>query len=63
MGEYQTCWVTWELGLSEAHQALVKNNMRHKVLLEVDGGLRSAKDVLVGSFLVLTGLVLELCHF
>ena len=41
----------WELGLSETHQALVKNNMRHKVLLEVDGGLRSAKDVLVGSIL------------
>ena len=41
----------WELGLSEIHQALVKNNMRHKVLLEVDGGLRSAKDVLVGSIL------------
>ena len=41
----------WELGLSETHQALVKNNMRHKVLLEVDGGLRSGKDVIIGSIL------------
>ena len=41
----------WELGLSETHQALVKNNMRHKVLIEVDGGLRSAKDVIVGTIL------------
>ena len=41
----------WELGLSETHQALVKNNMRQKVLLEVDGGLRSGKDVIIGSIL------------
>ena len=41
----------WELGLSETHQALVKNNMRHKVLIEVDGGLRSAKDVIIGTIL------------
>jgi glutamate synthase domain-containing protein 2/glutamate synthase domain-containing protein 1/glutamate synthase domain-containing protein 3 len=41
----------WELGLSEAHQALVFNNMRDKVLLEVDGGLRSAKDVIIAATL------------
>ena len=41
----------WELGLSETHQALVINNMRDKVLLEVDGGLRSAKDVIIASTL------------
>jgi len=41
----------WELGLSETHQALIKNNMRHKVLIEVDGGLRSAKDVIIGTIL------------
>ena len=41
----------WELGLSEAHQALVLNNMRDKVLLEVDGGLRSAKDVIIAATL------------
>ena len=41
----------WELGLSETHQALVHNNMRDKVLLEVDGGLRSAKDVIIAATL------------
>ena len=41
----------WELGLSETHQALVMNNMRDKVLLEVDGGLRSAKDVVIAATL------------
>ena len=41
----------WELGLSETHQALVMNNMREKVLLEVDGGLRSAKDVVIAATL------------
>ena len=41
----------WELGLSETHQALVENNMRDKVLLEVDGGLRSPKDVIIATLL------------
>ena len=41
----------WELGLSETHQALVLNNMRDKVLLEVDGGLRSAKDIIIAATL------------
>ncbi len=39
----------WELGLTETHQALVENNMRSNVLIEVDGGLRSGKDVIVGA--------------
>ena len=41
----------WELGLTETHQALVENNMRSNVLIEVDGGLRSGKDVIVGAIL------------
>ena len=41
----------WELGLSETHQALVANNMREKVLLEVDGGLRSPKDIIIATLL------------
>lgn len=31
----------WELGLVEAQQALVANNLRHKVRLQVDGGLKT----------------------
>jgi glutamate synthase (NADPH/NADH) large chain/glutamate synthase (ferredoxin) len=35
----------WELGLSEAHQTLTMNGLRHKVKVEVDGQLRTGRDV------------------
>jgi glutamate synthase (ferredoxin) len=41
----------WELGLVEVHQALLKNQLRQRVLLRVDGGLRSGKDVIVAALL------------
>ena len=41
----------WELGLSEAQQVLVRNGLREGVRVQVDGGLRSARDVLVGALL------------
>ena len=41
----------WELGLAEAQQTLVKNNLRGRVKLQVDGGLRTAKDIIVGAIL------------
>jgi len=41
----------WELGLSEVHQALMVNNLREKVLLRVDGGLRSGWDVITAALL------------
>ena len=41
----------WELGLSEVHQALLTNNLREKVLLRVDGGLRSGWDVITAALL------------
>ena len=41
----------WELGLAEAQQTLVKNNLRSRVKLQVDGGLRTAKDIIVGAIL------------
>jgi glutamate synthase (NADPH/NADH) len=39
----------WELGLSEAHQVLVANDLRSRVILQVDGQLRTAFDVLIGA--------------
>ena len=36
----------WELGLSEAHQVLRANNLRHKVRLQTDGGLKTGLDVI-----------------
>jgi glutamate synthase (NADPH) large chain len=41
----------WEIGLSEAHQALVENGLRDKICLQVDGGLKTGLDVIKGSIL------------
>jgi len=41
----------WELGLAEAHQALVANGLRSAVNVEVDGGLRTGRDVVVAAML------------
>lgn len=41
----------WELGLAEVHQALVQNGLRHKIRLQVDGGLKTAKDVIKAALL------------
>jgi glutamate synthase (ferredoxin) len=41
----------WELGVAEAHQALVAKGMRSKVILETDGGLRTGRDVIVAALL------------
>lgn len=35
----------WELGLAEAHSALLENNLRDRVTLRVDGGIRTGRDV------------------
>jgi glutamate synthase domain-containing protein 2/glutamate synthase domain-containing protein 1/glutamate synthase domain-containing protein 3 len=67
--------VPWELGLSEAHQTLVLNGLRDKVILEVDGKLMTGKDVVVAACLgaqeygfataplvVLGCLMMRACH-
>jgi len=41
----------WELGLAEAQQTLLRNGMRGRVRLRVDGGLRTANDLLVAAML------------
>jgi glutamate synthase (NADPH/NADH) large chain len=41
----------WELGLAEAHQALVTNGLRHKVRLQVDGGLKTGIDIVKAAIL------------
>ncbi|MFN2589690.1 MAG: glutamate synthase-related protein, partial [Actinomycetota bacterium] len=41
----------WEIGLAEAHQALVENNLRGRVRVRVDGGLKTGKDVLLAALL------------
>jgi glutamate synthase (NADPH/NADH) large chain len=41
----------WEMGLSETHQTLVLNGLRSRVALQVDGGLRTGRDVVIGALL------------
>lgn len=65
----------WELGLTEVHQALVQNKLRGKVLLRVDGGLRTARDIILAALMgaeefgfgtvamIATGCVMaRICH-
>ncbi|MGL6258385.1 glutamate synthase large subunit [Vibrio sp. WXL210] len=41
----------WELGLAETQQALVSNGLRHKIRLQVDGGLKTGLDVVKAAIL------------
>ena len=41
----------WELGLAEVHQSLVTNGLRHKIRLQVDGGLKTGTDVIKAALL------------
>ncbi|MEM8839954.1 MAG: glutamate synthase large subunit, partial [Pseudomonadota bacterium] len=41
----------WEMGLSETHQTLVLNGLRSRIALQVDGGLRTGRDVVIGALL------------
>lgn len=65
----------WELGVAETQQALVENNLRHKVRLQTDGGLKTGLDVVkaallgaesfgfgTGPMVVLGCKYLRICH-
>ena len=41
----------WEMGLAETHQTLVRNKLRSRIAVQVDGGLRTGRDVVVGALL------------
>lgn len=41
----------WELGIAETHQTLILNNLRRRVVLQVDGQIRTGRDVVVGALL------------
>ncbi len=41
----------WEIGLAETHQTLVMNKLRGRISVQVDGGLRTGRDVVVGALL------------
>ena len=41
----------WEIGLAETHQTLVANRLRGRISVQVDGGIRTGRDVVVGALL------------
>ncbi|ARO15432.1 glutamate synthase (NADPH/NADH) large chain [Ketogulonicigenium robustum] len=41
----------WEMGLTEAHQVLTMNNLRDRVTLRTDGGLRTGRDIVIAAML------------
>ena len=41
----------WELGLAEAHQTLIMNDLRNKVVIETDGKLMTGRDVAISAIL------------
>ncbi|MFL5250159.1 MAG: glutamate synthase-related protein, partial [Myxococcales bacterium] len=43
--------IPWELGLAETHQILVLNDLRSRITVEVDGQLKTGRDVVIGAML------------
>ena len=41
----------WEMGLTEVHQVLTLNRLRHRVLLRTDGGLKTGRDIVMAAML------------
>ncbi|QDY69957.1 glutamate synthase large subunit [Qingshengfaniella alkalisoli] len=41
----------WEMGLTEAHQVLSMNNLRDRITLRTDGGLRTGRDIVIAALM------------
>ena len=41
----------WELGIAETHQTLVMNDLRSRVILQTDGGIKTGRDVIIAAML------------
>ncbi|MCB1113250.1 MAG: glutamate synthase large subunit [Chlamydiia bacterium] len=65
----------WEIGLSETHEVLVKNGLRSRVAIEVDGQLKTGRDIVIAALmgadrfgfgtapLVVSGcIMMRVCH-
>ena len=47
----QAAGVPWEIGLAETQQTLLLNDLRSRITVEVDGGMRTGRDVVIGALL------------
>ena len=43
--------IPWEMGLTEANQILTLNNLRHRVTLRTDGGLKTGRDIVIAAMM------------
>ena len=43
--------IPWEIGIADAHQVLLSNNLRSRVALEVDGQLKTGRDIVIAALL------------
>ena len=43
--------IPWEMGLTEVNQILTLNNLRHKVTLRTDGGLKTGRDIVMAAMM------------
>jgi glutamate synthase (NADPH/NADH) large chain len=41
----------WEIGIAETHQTLVRERLRSRISVQVDGGFRTGRDVVIGALL------------
>ncbi len=51
LGSIKHAGLPWELGLAESHQVLVENRLRDRVRVQVDGGIRTGRDVVIAAAL------------
>ena len=51
LSSIQQAGVPWEIGLAETQQTLLRNDLRSRIVVQVDGGMRTGRDVLVGAML------------
>lgn len=51
LGSIRHTGLPWELGIVETHQTLIKNKLRHRVVLQVDGQLKTGRDIVMATLL------------
>lgn len=51
LGSIKHAGISWELGLAETQQVLVLNDLRGRVIVRIDGGLKTGRDVVIAAIL------------
>ncbi len=51
LSSIQQAGVPWEIGLAETQQTLLRNDLRSRIVVQVDGGMRTGRDVMIGAVL------------